>query len=142
MSRPDRPSARGYFQDDSEARREAFDELVARAVQGIPTPFAEHLDSVAFVVEDEPPPERVPPGSRLFGFYQGVPRTAWGAEGAPIPSQITIYRIPHELSFPDPARRAEAVESTVLHEVAHHFGIDDARLRVIESERARRRRGR
>jgi predicted Zn-dependent protease with MMP-like domain len=84
------------------------------------------------VAEDEPPPGHVPHGQTLFGLFQGVPRTAWGADNATIANKITIYRGPHERFYPDPASRSRAVEATVFHEVAHHFGISDDRLRELQ----------
>jgi predicted Zn-dependent protease with MMP-like domain len=95
---------------------------------------------VAIVVEDEPTPGQLAsvgaPG--LLGLYTGVPRTAWGAEGAAMASKITIFRGPHLRQFRDPDALARGVAETVRHEVAHHFGISDARL----EELARERRGR
>lgn len=112
-----------------------FEELVAEALDAIPSPFAEQLGSVAVVIEDEPSPAQLAtaraPG--LFGLYQGVPRTRWSADGAPVPSKITIFRGPHERAYPQPGMLARAVEDTVFHEVAHHFGISDARLRELRS---------
>jgi predicted Zn-dependent protease with MMP-like domain len=121
--------------DELERRREAFERLVTDALASIPSPFAEQLATVAILVEDEPLPGQEQPGTRLFGRYEGVPRTAWGAHGAPLPSRITIFRLAHEQAHPDEASRSERVRSTVLHELAHHLGIDEARIRSIESGR-------
>jgi predicted Zn-dependent protease with MMP-like domain len=121
--------------DELERRREAFERLVTNALASIPSPFAEQLATVAILVEDEPLPGQEQPGTRLFGRYEGVPRTAWGAHGAPLPSRITIFRLAHEQAHPDEASRSERVRSTVLHELAHHLGIDEARIRSIESGR-------
>jgi len=118
-----------------ERRRDAFERLVADVLATIPSPFAEQLATVAILVEDEPLPGQEQPGTRLFGRYEGVPRTAWGAGGAPLPSSITIFRLAHEQAYPDEASRSERVRSTVLHELAHHLGIDEARIRSIESGR-------
>jgi predicted Zn-dependent protease with MMP-like domain len=73
-----------------------FDRLVEAAIERIPEAFRAQLGSVAIVVEDEPTPEQLASvGARgLFGLYQGVPRTRWGAEGASIASKITIFRGP------------------------------------------------
>jgi len=109
----------------------AFDELVARAVDAIPEPFASRLDSVAIVIDEESPP------GRLLGLYQGVPRTALGADHAPVASKITIFQRTLEWVNRDPVSLAAAVEDTVFHEVAHHFGISDGRLRELQ-EQARR----
>jgi predicted Zn-dependent protease with MMP-like domain len=115
-----------------EQRREAFDTLIDDALERIPSPFRERLSTVAVVSEDEPPAGHVPPGQILFGLFQGVPRTSWGADNAIVANKITIYRGPHERFYPDPAARARAVEGTVFHEVAHHFGISDDRLRELQ----------
>ena len=119
-----------------------FEQLVDRAIRGLPPVFLERLDSVAIVIEDEPSPAQLAsvgaPG--LYGLYQGVPRTAWGASGAALPSKISIFRGPLERSHRDPAALEVAVEDVIRHEVAHHFGIDDARLTELGRERPRRRR--
>jgi predicted Zn-dependent protease with MMP-like domain len=122
-----------------------FDALVRRALERIPEPFASRLESVAIVVDDEATAEQLASvGVRgLFGLYQGVPRTTYGADWAQVPSKITIFRRPIEAVYRDPRARAQAVEDTVFHEVAHHFGISDERLRELQRERVtdRRRRG-
>jgi predicted Zn-dependent protease with MMP-like domain len=107
---------------------EAFDELVGQAIAAIPEPFASQLESVAIVIDDDSPP------AGLFGLYQGVPRTTYGADHAPVPSKITIFRRALEWFYRDPTVLAKAVEDTVFHEVAHHFGISDARLRELQRE--------
>jgi predicted Zn-dependent protease with MMP-like domain len=111
-----------------------FDELVDLAIEAIPSPFREQLGSVAIVVEDEPTQAQLSSvGARgLFGLYQGVPRTSWGADAAPVPSKITIFRGPLERANGPGPRLAEAVEDVVRHEVAHHFGIDDDRIRELQ----------
>lgn len=107
---------------------DSFDALVTRAIAHIPEPFASRLDSVAIVIDEDSPP------AGLFGLYQGVPRTAYGAEQAPVPNKITIFRRALEWFNRTPAALEQAVEATVFHEVAHHFGISDARLRELASE--------
>lgn len=106
---------------------------VMRALDRLPPVFAERLGSVAIVVEDEPSPAQLAAvgAHGLFGLYQGVPRTALAADAAPIPSKITIFRGPLARAHRDPEALGRAVEDTVLHEVAHHFGIGDARLREL-----------
>ena len=108
--------------------------LVDAAVRAIPSPFAEQLGSVAIVVEDEPSREQLASSGAygLLGLYQGVPRTAYGAENAAIASKITIFRRPLERSSRGPEALARAVEDTVIHEVAHHFGISDDRIRELQ----------
>jgi predicted Zn-dependent protease with MMP-like domain len=122
--------------NESRAAEPDFYELIDQAVAAIPEPFASRLDSVAIVIDDEATAEQLASvGERgLFGLYQGVPRTTYRAEWAQVPSKITIFRRPLEAAYPDPRRRAKAVADTVLHEVAHHFGISDARLRELQRE--------
>lgn len=113
---------------------DAFGRLVDAAIAGLPPEFLERLGSVAVVVDDEPTPEQLRSvgAGGLFGLYQGVPRTRWGADGAAVPSKITLFRGPLERTYRQPAALAAAVEDVVRHEVAHHFGIDDARLRELQ----------
>jgi predicted Zn-dependent protease with MMP-like domain len=114
-----------------------FDELITRAIESVPEPFASRLGTVAIVVDEEATPEQLASvGARgLFGLYQGVPRTRYGADWAQVPSKITIFRRPLEAVHRDPAALARAVEETVLHEIAHHFGISDERLHELRRDR-------
>jgi predicted Zn-dependent protease with MMP-like domain len=111
--------------------------LVIDALERLPATFRERLGSVAIVIEDEPTPEQLAavraPG--LYGLYQGIPRTAWSADQISVPSKITIFRGPLMRSHRTPERLAAAVADTVYHEIAHHFGISDARLHELRSGR-------
>jgi|SRR3990172_12719910 len=120
--------------------QDEFDTLIAQALEELPEPFRSRLDSVAIVVDDEASAETLArTGARgLFGLYEGVPRTVLGAAGAPVASKITIFRRPLEAYYLDPASRAAAVRDTLFHEIAHHFGISDARLRELSAEGRRR----
>ena len=122
---------------DSIEADDPFEALVFAALDALPEVFRERLGSVAVVVEDEPTPDQL--GSvgawGLLGLYTGVPRTAWGAEDAAYASKITIFRGPHLRQFRDPQSLALGVADTVRHEVAHHFGISDARLDELARER-------
>ncbi|HEU0236944.1 MAG TPA: metallopeptidase family protein [Candidatus Limnocylindrales bacterium] len=120
-----------------DASDDSFAELVVAALERLPAQFRDRLGSVAIVVEDEPTAAQLAAtGARgLFGLYEGVPRTALGADRAPIASKITIFRGPLERAYGSPAGLAEAVDDVVRHEIAHHFGIDDARLRELRSGR-------
>jgi predicted Zn-dependent protease with MMP-like domain len=106
-----------------------FDELVRRAVDALPTELAGRLSNVGIVVEDEPPA-----GQPLLGLYEGIPltRRTSGYTGA-LPDRITIYRGPLERLYGDaPDELERQVKRVVLHEIAHHFGIDDERLVEID----------
>lgn len=118
------------------ARHRPFDELVARAVASIPMPFAAALDEVAIVIEDDLTAsqrreEGMQDDEALYGLYEGVPRTEWGADWAAVPNRITLFRLPLEEDFPDPDDLADEVWVTLVHELAHHLGIDDERLHAL-----------
>jgi len=96
-------------------------------------PFRAALEDVAIVIEDEPSPDQrrdndLGPDDTLYGLYEGVPRTEWGADWVAVPNKISLFRLPLEEDFPDPDDLADEVRITVIHELAHHLGIDDARL--------------
>jgi len=114
-----------------------FDVVIDDTIEALPSAFVDQLGSVAIVVEEEPSPDQLASVGAfgLFGLYQGVPRTRWGVDNVPIPSKITLFRGPLTRANPGPERLARAVEDTLLHEIAHHFGIDDDRLRALKSER-------
>jgi predicted Zn-dependent protease with MMP-like domain len=107
-----------------------FDVTIERVLANLPAQFAERLGSVAIVVEDEATPDQLASvrAGGLFGLYQGIPRTRWGAENASVPSKITLFRGPLVRAARTPERLGRAIEDTLLHEIAHHFGIDDLRL--------------
>ena len=115
------------------ARHRRFEDLVAIALAEIPMPFAAALEEVAIVIEDEPTPEQLrenelEPDDTLYGLYEGVARTEWGADWISVPNRISLFRLPLEADFADPDDLAEEVRMTVIHELAHHLGIDDDRL--------------
>jgi predicted Zn-dependent protease with MMP-like domain len=112
---------------------DAFERLVDRALASIPSPFRESLAEVAIVIDDWPSDDQLvendlDPEDVLYGLYEGVPRTEWAADSAVVANRITLFRIPLEEDFPDPRDLADEVRVTVIHELAHHLGIDDDRL--------------
>jgi predicted Zn-dependent protease with MMP-like domain len=116
-----------------------FEVLVDRALASIPQPFAAALDEVAIVIADEPSDDQIRENEiesdeTLYGLYEGVPRTEWGADWAPVPNRITLFRLPLEADFADPDELADEVWATVIHELAHHLGIDDRRLEELGYE--------
>ena len=130
------PGYRGWMSELGKPgdREVDFSAAIEAALDDLPEAFADRLGSVAIVVEDEPTPDQLAsvdaPG--LFGLYQGVPRTRWGADAMPIPSKITLFRGPLSRANPDARRLTEAIRATVHHEIAHHFGIDDERLHELQ----------
>jgi predicted Zn-dependent protease with MMP-like domain len=111
-----------------------FDQAIERTIATLPDAYVERLGSVAIVVEDEPTPSQLASvGARgLYGLYQGVPRTRWGADNAAVPSKITLFRGPLVRSSRSMSSLAKAVEATLLHEIAHHFGISDDRIHELQ----------
>jgi predicted Zn-dependent protease with MMP-like domain len=120
-----------WQQDDTEPDIEG---MVIDALDGLPEVFRERLGSVAIVIEEEPTARQLGAvgAAGLYGLYQGVPRTNLAAEAAPVPSKITIFRGPLIRSYGRSEALAEAVTETVYHEIAHHFGISDARLHELK----------
>ena len=112
-----------------------FYKLVERALEGLPPELSELLDNVAIVVDEWPnystPLVTGDTNDTLYGLYEGVPLTERGAGyHGMLPDKITIFRGPLERDF----RRAELEEQiriTVVHEIAHHFGIDEDRLEEL-----------
>jgi predicted Zn-dependent protease with MMP-like domain len=108
----------------------AFEEHVRAALDSLPPDIARALVNVAVVVDDEHPED-----PDLFGLYEGIPLTERGSGGyAELPDRITIYRLPLEDAFPDPKELEEEIRITVLHELAHYFGIDEDRIAELGYE--------
>ncbi len=111
---------------------ESFRALVSDALDSLPEDIASLMSNVEVVVEEEPPKEslaRLPHGSTLLGEYHGIPLTARGLnyEGA-LPDKISIYKGPIERTTRTPEEVREQVRKTVIHEIGHHFGLDEDRL--------------
>ncbi|WP_020578031.1 metallopeptidase family protein [Actinopolymorpha alba] len=108
--------------------RERFEELVGEALDEIPAELAQLMDNVAVFVEDEPPPN----DPDLLGLYDGLPLTERGHSYAGVlPDRITIFMNPTLRICDTYDEVVDEVHVTVVHEIAHHFGIDDARLHEL-----------
>ena len=117
--------------------RPEFERLVTAALRGMPARFRQFLqkENVVVVVERRPSRAKLlgmgmnPDRETLFGLYEGIPRTERLSNyNMALPDKITIYQEPLEDEYPGQAALKEQVRRTVLHEVAHFFGIDDAAL--------------
>jgi predicted Zn-dependent protease with MMP-like domain len=103
---------------------ERFEELVADALDSIPQNLAKAMENVAVLVDESSLP------GRLFGLYQGVPLTARGVHySAAMPDRITIFMATICAACGNEQEVVAMVKKTVIHEVAHHFGIDDRHLK-------------
>lgn len=116
---------------------EPFERLVERALDGLPRDARRLLQNVAIVIEDEPTPEQLATNGlggddTLYGLYEGTPAVEYGAGWVPFPNKITLFRLPLEEDFASPAELAREVRRTVLHELAHHAGLGDERLRTLD----------
>lgn len=111
-----------------EMTRDAFEELVAEALDSIPPELTRVMDNVAVFVEDEPPAD----DPELLGLYEGTPLTERGEWYAGVlPDRISIYMGPTLRMCESPEDVVHEVAVTVVHEIAHHFGIDDERLHEL-----------
>lgn len=109
--------------------REQFEELVGEALDDVPPQMLEMLDNVAFFVEDEPEPDQ----GELFGLYEGTPLTARYADwGTPrMPDRIVLFRGTLSRHCADVAELRREITVTLVHEMAHHLGIEEDRLHEL-----------
>ncbi len=129
------------------ARRQRFERIVVRALDGLPPDVVAMLDNVNVIVEDEPTAEHLALGrgypeqpatgfdddeELLFGLYEGVPLTRRGTDYHLVPpDRITIFRGPLERTHTSPQAIAREVRITVMHELGHHLGFEEDRLEVL-----------
>lgn len=117
--------------------RKAFEQLVGDAIDDLPAEFREKLKNVAVIVEDYPSEElleqmEVPPGDTLFGLYEGIPLTERASFAEPLyPDRIYIFQRALEEQCLSPDEVKEELKITLVHEVAHFFGLDDDYLEEL-----------
>lgn len=117
--------------------QETFEKLVQESLNELPEEFQGKLENVAVVVEEWPTPEELasvgirPPGT-LFGLYHGVPKIKRGSFYSALPDKITIFAGPILATSPTPDAAKERVKQVVQHEIAHHFGFDEEKVRKAE----------
>ena len=105
--------------------RERFEELVSKALDRVPPELAQLIDNCVVLVEDEAPAD----DPDLLGLYDGIPITERDSSYVmAVPDRITIFRNPTLAMCESEEEVVEEVGITVVHEIAHHFGIDDDRL--------------
>lgn len=119
--------------------REVFERLVAQAVDDLPEQFITRLKNIDVVVEEQPASAklaevRLRRGETLLGLYEGVPLTKRGRHyGMVVPDKITIFQKPIEANCKNDTEVKAEIQRVVKHEIAHHFGISDARLNKLEN---------
>lgn len=115
-----------------------FEKLVRKAVMALPEHIRDKMDNVAIVVERRSSREQLQKtGTRieisLLGLYEGIPKTAWGRDfSGRLPDKITIFQEAIENLVQSKEEITELVKYTVWHEIAHHFGFDEKRVRLLE----------
>ncbi|MBI2852585.1 MAG: metallopeptidase family protein [Chloroflexi bacterium] len=114
--------------------------MVAKAFEELPQEFLDMLDNVDIVVEDYPTPEQIEQAElehagELLGLYEGIPQTERTTYyGMVLPDKITLFRKPIEARCRNADEVYAEVRKTLRHEIAHHFGISDARLKELEAD--------
>jgi predicted Zn-dependent protease with MMP-like domain len=117
--------------------RQEFEKLVAEALDNLPQYFQDKMNNVEVLILPWPSPSElrragVKSGYTLLGLYSGIPLTSRSHNYALVPPDtITLYQRPIEHAAKVPERIPALVRSTVIHELAHHFGISDERLREL-----------
>ncbi len=120
--------------------QEEFAKLLTKAVENLPQEFRTKLENVDIVIEDHPALAQLrKSGLRrretLLGLYEGIPQTKRGSHyGMVLPDKITLFQKPIEANCRSDAELYAEVSRVLKHEIAHHFGISDARLREIEKK--------
>lgn len=120
--------------------REKFEELVKEGIDAIPKRFLEKMDNVEIVVDDEPTELqaeklKLRKDAKLFGLYEGIPQTKRGFYAGVVPDKITIFKNAIEETCSNDEQVKERVKNTVWHEIAHHFGMDEERVRRAEKRK-------
>mgnify|MGYP001595280721 CR=1 FL=1 len=109
--------------------KDQFEKLVDEALMALPKRIRDKMDNVAIVIEKRPT------RSQFLGLYQGVPQNVWGrAFGMRLPDKITIFQESLERMASSPKELKEIVKDTVWHEIAHHFGFDERKVRELEAK--------
>lgn len=112
---------------------EEFEVLVGRALDQLPKEFADALDNVVVLMEDEPDPAMLAemgfdPGEEILGLYTGIPLTEREVGWTTLPDTVTIYRGPLLRMCRDRQELIGEIRDTVVHELGHHFGLSDEEM--------------
>lgn len=118
---------------------EKFEKFLAEAIDAIPSPYGQHLQNVAFILEDDPTPEQriklnLYPNETLLGLYEGVPLPARNGTVKLLPDKITIFKNPLLAASRDENDLRRNIGHTVWHEVAHYYGLDHAKIHQLDSK--------
>lgn len=116
-----------------------FDKIVSEAIDRIPHPYDQHLQNVAFIVEDNPTNQQreklsLYPNETLFGLYEGVPLPLRGGSTKLLPDKITLFKRPLLAISKNIDELRRHVGHTVWHEVAHYYGLDHKRIHELDNK--------
>ncbi len=119
---------------------EEFEKIVEEGIGAIPKRFLEKLENVDICIEEESTPFqlkklRIRKNSLLFGLYEGIPQTERRHYAQVLPDKITIFKKPIERVARSEKEIKEIVKNTVWHEIAHHFGMNEKKVRELEKKR-------
>ena len=117
-----------------------FNKIVAEAIDGIPPPYIDRLQNVAFILEDEPSRRQTKSlGLRcydlLFGLYEGVPLPQRMSDTKLLPDKITLFKKPLMSISKDIGELTKNIKHTIWHEVAHYYGLGHKRIHELENKR-------
>jgi predicted Zn-dependent protease with MMP-like domain len=117
---------------------EDFKKYLGEAIDAIPKPYSDHLENVAFILEDVPTAEQrqklnLYANETLFGLYEGVPLPQRGGGLKVLPDKITIFKNPLLAASPGLEALKENIGRTLWHEVAHYFGLDHKHIHKLEN---------
>lgn len=120
--------------------KEDFEKIVEKGISAVPEKFLKMLNNVEIVTEENPNREqlkklRLGKGYQIFGLYEGVPKTKRWDYGQVLPDKITIFQAPIEKASSSEGEIKEIVKNVVWHEIAHHFGMDEKKIRGLEKNR-------
>ncbi len=123
-----------------EISEKKFKKIVNEAIDGIPSPYIDRLENVAFIIEDAPTPHQSQKlGLRcqdlLFGLYEGVPLPQRQGTTKLLPDKITLFKKPLEMVSRDMYELTKHVKHTIWHEVAHYYGLDHKRIHELEERK-------
>lgn len=116
-----------------------FRQIVAEAIDGIPSPYIDRLQNVAFIVDDEPTPQQAKAiglhsSGLLFGLYEGVPLPERSSDTKLLPDKITLFKKPLQIVSKDIDDLTKKIKNTIWHEVAHYYGLDHKRIHELENK--------
>jgi predicted Zn-dependent protease with MMP-like domain len=121
--------------------RKAFEQIVEEALAALPAEFQEHLENVLVLVEDRASCKQreavgLKPNEDLFGLYEGVAltRRSVNEAGIPRPARIWVFQEPIESACSSRKEMIREIQDTVVHEIGHHFGLDEDEIGAIEDE--------